>query len=88
MRAELLIPGMQDHREADLAAEAVVPELEEGPGPGLEEEVQQRPLVGEDQAVELMGQRQDDVEVRQPRRVPKPCQRVSRAGGRRSRVKS
>src|ERR1700722_825803 len=63
---ELLVPGVQDHGDARLAAEMVAAELEQGLGGGLEEQVQQDALivlVTQDQGIELMRQREDVVEI-------------------------
>src|SRR5262249_33792367 len=59
VRPQLLVPGMQDHGDAERAAEVVAAELKQGLGGGLEQQVQQGPLivlVAEDQRVELVRQ--------------------------------
>jgi len=63
---QLLIPGVQDQREADLASQLLAAELQEGLRRRVEEQLQQRPLVPlaeQDQRVELVRQRKHVMEV-------------------------
>ena len=67
MRAQLLIPSMQYHREAHLTAEVVLAEIEQRLRCGMEQQIQQQSLIllaKENQCVELVRQRKRIVEVR------------------------
>jgi hypothetical protein len=60
---ELLAPGVQHGGDADVAAEPVAPELEEALRGALEEKLIELLLVGEEQAVKLLRQGEDAINV-------------------------
>ena len=63
---EVLPPGVQDRRDAEVAAEiaAITPEGGERLGDSLEEEAIEHPGVALGEGVQSVRQREDDVEVR------------------------
>jgi hypothetical protein len=65
MEVEVLVPGMEHCREADLGPEAlIVPgKLQEGAGSGCEEEIEDEFLVEQGQVVEFVGQGDHQVKV-------------------------
>src|SRR5262249_56080156 len=66
VRPQLLVPGMQDQGGAEGAAQVLAAELQQRSGRGVEQQVEDGPLVllvTEDQRVELMRQRENVVEV-------------------------
>src|SRR5258708_19211189 len=66
MMLEVLPPGMEHAEKPDLRAEVfgVAGKLEERSGTGAEEQVIEQTLVLQDESGELVGQGEDDVEVR------------------------
>src|ERR1019366_5107584 len=66
MMLEVLSPGMQYAEQADVGSQVlgVASNIEHGGGTGAEEQVVEQPLVLQHQGRHLMGQREDDVEVR------------------------
>jgi hypothetical protein len=63
MRPQGLIPGMQDHGAPDLPAEVAVAKLHEHLTRRVEQQGQQRPLVREDEGVEIVGHGKHQVEI-------------------------
>src|SRR5262245_17598081 len=63
MRAQGLIPGMQDHGAPDLPAEVAVPKLHERLTRSVEQQGQERSLVREDEGVEVVGYGKHQVEI-------------------------
>ena len=65
MKVEILIPGVEHCREADLGPQAlIVPgKLQEGAGSGCEEEIEDEFLVEQGQGVEFVGQGDHQVKV-------------------------
>ena len=64
MESELLVPGVQDGGEADGGLELGAGDLEEGLGDGLEEEGQAHRGCSSEERVKLLGDGEDDLEVR------------------------
>lgn len=62
--AKRLVPGVKDHRESQLSAQVVAAEFQEGLTGGSKEQVEKSSLVRQDDRVELVGQGEDIVEVR------------------------
>jgi len=76
MVEELLVPGVQDGREADLGGQAVLGvrgELVQGLGGPMEQDVVDRLLVGECQRVEGVREREDGVEVLDGQKLALAC---------------
>ena len=65
MEVEVLIPGVEHRREADVGPQAVIVpgKLQEGAGSGCEEEIEDEFLVEQDQRVEFVGQGYHQVKV-------------------------
>lgn len=63
MIAEVLAPGVQDCGHADLPAQAALPELQQGLGGRVKEQVVERPAVLPDQRIERVREGEDQVEV-------------------------
>ena len=66
VRTKLLVPGMQDQREPNLALELTPTEFQQCLGCRVEQQLKQQPLIGfagEDQRVEFVRKRKDIVEV-------------------------
>ena len=63
MRPQGLIPGVQDHGAPDLPAEVAVPKLHERLTRRVEQQGQQRSLVGEDEGIEGVGHGKHQVEI-------------------------
>ena len=63
---EFLIPGVKDAEESDLRAEVlgIAGSFEQRRGTAAEEQVIEQALVLEDESGELVGQGEDDMEVR------------------------
>jgi len=88
MMLEVLSPAMEHAEESDLRAEVpgIASSFEQCRGTGAEEQIVKQPLVLEDERGELVGQGEDDVEVRhgqqlcRTRRQP-PGTRVTLAPG-------
>lgn len=65
MQPQILAPGMQHCREADLRAQAfrIGRQLQQGLCGGLKQQIIHYPLIPQRQRMQLLGQRKDDVEV-------------------------
>ena len=63
MEVELLTPGVKDSADAQIALEPVAPELEQALGSRIEQQRVKASGIGQDQRVELLGQRQDTMIV-------------------------
>ena len=65
MMLQVLAPGMQHAEQAYVRSEVlrIMSDLKERRGAGAEEQVVQQSLVLQHQGRQLMGQREDDVEV-------------------------
>ena len=63
MRAQGVIPGMQDHRAPDLPAEVAASTRHERLARRVEQEGQQRSLVCEDEVVQIVGDGKHQVEI-------------------------
>jgi hypothetical protein len=63
MRTESLIPGVEYGQKAELAAEVSAPKVEQRLRDGLKQEMEKRLFVGEDQWVELVRERENQMEV-------------------------
>jgi hypothetical protein len=72
MRPSRLVPGVQDHGASELPAEVAGPTLDEGLTGGVEQEGEERSLVGQDEGVEVVWHGQPQVEIGhgQPCRLP------------------
>ena len=66
MEQQVLTPTVQHGKETDLCAEmfGVGGDLEQGLGSGVEQQVVEDLLVDQGQMREMMGQREDDVDIR------------------------
>jgi hypothetical protein len=66
MLGQGLAPRVENRGNADVSAQVlgITGKLLQGLGGSLEEQVIEAPLIDADQGIELMGQREDDVEVR------------------------
>ena len=66
MMLEVLSPGMEHAEESDVGSEVlgVASQFEQRRGAGAKEQIVEQPLVLEDKRGELVGQGEDDVEVR------------------------
>ncbi len=63
MSVELLVPGMQDGDKAGFAAEIILAEGQKCPGGGIEEDFQEKPLIGKNKGVEFMRQSEDRMKI-------------------------
>jgi len=65
MNQEVRTPGVQDGEESDLRTEmiGIAGHLEQGLGAGIEEQIEERLGRSHPQRVQLVGQREDDMEV-------------------------
>jgi hypothetical protein len=63
MRTESLIPGVEYGQKAELATEVSAPKVEQRLRDGLKQEMEKRLFVGEDQWVELVRERENQMEV-------------------------
>ena len=65
MNQEVRTPGVQDGEESDLRTEmiGIAGHLEQGLGAGIEEQIEEGPGRSQPQRVQLVGQREDDMEV-------------------------